>query len=543
MTNKRFISLAAAAIAATMLMTSCGLLGYPEEEAHSYFQTSAFQKEDNGLYGIMTTEGVVVCEPQFKNAPTNASCDRFFVKDDDGLWKLYTLEANPKPVGDKKYHDVGSFVEGLCPVSEPDSWPKYINPEGEVVFEAKEYKGKQIIKAGNFMNGLASIQTEDELTGFIDKTGTVVIEPVYQKVTYFYTDYAIAYRPVEKGKDPDSQQWVIIDKSGKEVFASKLSKMEPCIGGFDRGNLTVASIKDGTQFVLINEKGEKVHTFEKTVSSVFSMFDGLIVFSDEDFKLGAMDAEGKVVIEPQYEKLVDDGGAIIAQDTDEDEYTIYNRKGEELKTITANKLWLPDWRYINYKNIILCYQDTITGYFLDAQGNRLQQSATFANASGDAMTAAASDYDIASLMLKKLNITQKGMLGVDMDKTYGDLDLEKNPLSNYRDIALESDKYENLAFKIDLIGLDIEFYIYYITDRYDDNNNARIINVQAYIDTGKHKQEILEALRKEAKKIGKISTHDRWGKYKGECYEIGKERYLFFTPHPNEDFIVIYIGK
>ena len=100
-----------------------------------------------------------------------------------------------------------------------------------------------------------------------------------------------------------------------------------------------------------------------------------------------------------------------------------------------------------------------------------------------------------------------------------------------------------MAFKIDLIGLDIEFYINYITDRYDDNNSARIINVQAYIHTGKHKQEILEALRKEAKKIGKISTHDKWGKYMGESYEIGKERYLFFTPHPNKDIIVIYIGE
>ena len=135
---KKVLFTVATVLFAVMLLESCSLFSENEKEPYAYVQATAFTKEGSEKYGMMNLNGEVIIEPQFENEPTEASCDRFFVQDEDDLWELYTLETTPKRIGTHKFKDVGAFVNGLCPVTRPGSWPEYIDVNGEKKFDGKD---------------------------------------------------------------------------------------------------------------------------------------------------------------------------------------------------------------------------------------------------------------------------------------------------------------------------------------------------------------------------------------------------------------------
>lgn len=542
MNNKKLLSLMTLALSVLML-GSCGLLG--EQQVNiSYVQAIAYQVEGDSLYGMMNLNGEVICKPQFKNEPTEASCDRFFVQGDDDLWQLYTLEPNPKAVNGKKYYDVGAFVEGLCPVTEPNSYPKYINVEGEVVFEAKEYEGKRIVAAYNFLNGMAVVRTEDDLCGYIDRNGVMVIPPKYELARPFYTENAFADLPLEPGKSEESQNWVILDKSGNEVFKTRNTKMKREYVGFEPNNLSVVSMKDGEKFALINNKGEKVRMLD--VTNVAAFCGDLILFMGDDYCSGLMDTEGKVVIEPEYDYMDYNGGPIIAQDSGDKDYYVLDRQGKEIKTITAYRLVLPDETYFGYKDRILCYADSTTGYFLDGQGNRLPSSIEFSRACGRSMTYASTDYKLTDLLLKKLELTSESMMGSKIGASYSDLKDTSNPLLKGNRDYMSEDTNSKLVFDTRYIGNQIAHAICFDKEYVDSEGNVvpgvKAVSIYTFIGTGQHTEEMLDSLRKQAEKLGKFYQKMHFSKWDGEAYDLGEDRALFIAPLESKKGVVVYLG-
>lgn len=89
---KKVLFTVATVLFAVMLLESCSLFSENEKEPYAYVQATAFTKEGSEKYGMMNLNGEVIIEPQFENEPTEASCDRFFVQDEDDhgssiLWK------------------------------------------------------------------------------------------------------------------------------------------------------------------------------------------------------------------------------------------------------------------------------------------------------------------------------------------------------------------------------------------------------------------------------------------------------------------------
>lgn len=527
-----------------LMLGSCSLLE-EQQVSNSYIQAIAFQMEGDSLYGMMNLNGEVIFKPQFKKEPTEASCDRFFVQDDDNLWELYTLEATPKSVNGKKYYDVGAFVEGLCPVTEPNSSPKYINVEGEVVFEAKEYKDKKIIEAHNFRNSMAVVRTEDDLYGYMDRNGVMVIPPKYALARPFYTENALADLPLEPGKNEESQNWVILDKSGNEVFKTRKSKMDRVCMGFEPNNLTIVSMKDGEKFALINNKGEKVCTLD--IKDVKNFSGDLINFKDDDLKCGLMDTEGKVVIEPDYSVMRYYGGPIIAQDEEDDEYYLLDRQGNEVKTINANHIWMPDESYIGYKDRILCFPDSSKCYFLDGQGNRLPSSIEFTNPGGKTMDGACTDYQVAESLMKKLELTSESMMGSEIGASYINLKEPSNPLlKGERNYDMENGN-KVLAFNARYIGLDFAHVIHfdkdYFNDNYEDNPDAKAIQIVTIFETGRHTEKMLELLKQQAEKMGTFFKKMSLMNLDGDAYKLSANRYLFIAPTESNEAVAVYLGN
>lgn len=526
-----------ALVCAVVMLDSCSMLNGEKENNYSYLQSVSFKYEDDG-YGMMNLNGEVIFEPRFKNDLTDASCDRFFAQDDDGLWELYTLEANPKRVNDEKYCDVGAFVDGLCPVTQKDSWPKYINTEGEVVFEAKEYKGKNIVAACNFHDGMAIVATEDDLYGYINETGEMVIAPQYFAARKFYEGKAIVYKPLKPGKDPDSREWAVIDKNGRELFSTKKARMIPQLDGFEN-DLTVVSIKDGAKYQLINSKGEQVRMLDG-VEHVNSLYGGLISYVDEDYYEGIMDTEGNVVLKPEYKNIKWFGGPVVAYD-DKGDYYVLDKKGEVLKNLEANHIWMPDDDYIGYKDRILCYPDTAKGYFMDGQGNRLESSIEFANASSTAMTVACTDYDLANLFAGKLMFAPDGMMGIKINTTIEDLKEDHVLLRNgERDSDLEDNNTRFYEGKY--LGNEYNIVLAFSGDKWDDDSEVKGIIATFSIPTH-HAEKFREAAMKEVEKVAKSAGDGEYGGFNGKIYRIeGKKLGYFISEVLMDGNLLIYFG-
>ena len=89
-----------------------------------------FQEEKDGYWGMISPDGKVLFSGEFKEEPTVAMNGRFFVKNGDGLWELYTAEEKPKKLGEE-YLEVVSFREDVTPVVRKNQSIELINLDGE----------------------------------------------------------------------------------------------------------------------------------------------------------------------------------------------------------------------------------------------------------------------------------------------------------------------------------------------------------------------------------------------------------------------------
>ena len=523
-----------ALVCTVVVFGSCSMSGNEKDNSYSYVQAVAFKYEKGGEYGMMNLNGEVIVEPRFENEPTEASCDRFFAQDEDGLWELYTLEANPKRVNDEKYCDVGAFVDGLCPVTQEDSWPVYIDTEGTVVFEANEYNGKNIIKARNFHDGMAAFQTEDDLYGYFNKYGEVVVAPQYYVANDFYDGKTIVYKPMKPGKDEDSREWAVIDKNGQELFSTKLSRMKPKLDGFEN-DITLVSTKNGNKYQLINSKGDQVR--ELDIKYAHEMWDGLISYADEDYYDGIMDIEGNVVIRPEYKNIKWHGGPVVAYDNDESEFYILGKKGEVLNSFEAHKLWVPTNKYIGYKDRLLFYPDTTIGYFLDGQGNKLESSIVFHTASGESMGYSATDYNLAELFAEKLVLTADGMLGNKFKTGVNDIDEDNIFLRN-----AEKDWEENtISYEGGYLGCNYVIYVKLSSSRWDDD--SRVESLVALISVPhRHIQKLEEAVTTKVEQFAKFFKKMEMIGSQGKAYMVNGKNVGYFISDGEDDELVIYFG-
>jgi len=545
---KKVLFTVATILFAVMLLESCSLFSENEKEPYAYVQATAFTKEGSEKYGMMNLNGEVIIEPQFENEPTEASCDRFFVQDEDDLWELYTLEATPKRIGTHKFKDVGAFVNGLCPVTRPGSWPEYIDVNGEKKFDAKDYldkdgKTKRIIYAFNFQDGMAKVRNEDGLYGFINETGKMVIEPKYVKACAFYDGKTIATLPLKPGKNDESQEWEVLDRDGHVLFSSRMGKMLPELEGFEK-DLTVVSTKGGEKNVVINSKGERKVTID--ASNVRALYGNLILFSDDDFYDGLMDTEGKMVIEPEYKWLRWNGGPIIAQnDSEDDEYDILNYKGEVVATVEAKDLWIPDETYIGFSDRVVLLKDSVTQIIIDGNGKKIETAVAFKSLlNGAHMALTRTNYEMMEFILNQLQLNEDGMMG----KTLNSLEKEEdssnsiNFLRELGDFDFTHNNNSHKLFKGDFMGVPYSYLLTYDKDIFgrQSRDEAKLTGIIAGFDAGEEIDKLYDMVKDKIQGYTKFLRKDKILDSPGETFQIKKNSYYIFIGKKEKEFIIIY---
>lgn len=160
------------------LLSSCG-------QKSADLEYIPFRSSSDGRWGMISTDGKVLFDAEFNEMPQAAYCGRFFIKNNDGKYELYTADAKPQQVGGKTWADVSDFSDGLALAAEEGKPVAIINREGEQVADLSKIDGKTILAAKGLYEGYAIVETEDGTKGIVDDGGKTIIAPgKYKELDY-----------------------------------------------------------------------------------------------------------------------------------------------------------------------------------------------------------------------------------------------------------------------------------------------------------------------------------------------------------------------
>lgn len=191
--------------------------------------------ESNGLFGVRTTDGLILVEAIYTEIECCTECFwgeiGFQVKENG---KIGFLNQRAEMVVAPLYDEVGfCWMEVLLPVKLEENWG-FINEAGEVVGEIKYNTVK------DFSHGFASVN-------FGGKKETVTVEEIDE-----WTD-EVVYKDVIMLVDT---KWGVINVSGQLVVPCMYE--EPI--QFESGAMVATAILNG-KFGLIDQKGNEVTGF------------------------------------------------------------------------------------------------------------------------------------------------------------------------------------------------------------------------------------------------------------------------------------------
>ena len=261
-----------------------------------------FQSDEDSNWGLVSTDGKVLFENEFKNEPTVVMHDRFFVKNADGKWELYSAQEKPEEIGKNVYDQAGAFIEYVAPVVAKGQPIQFINKDGDVQFSLGNVDGQQITECTNFSEGVAIFKA-GKYYGCIDNKGNVIVKPEYIQISPASDGKMVAISKKYENSKNGASSITILSTSGKVIADISTKSFNDYENQFHDGALVVEQeIDDENRQGLINEKGEfivrpssKIHRIEGIENEKFIFYDG------DDY--GVMDFKGNVVIRPKYKKL------------------------------------------------------------------------------------------------------------------------------------------------------------------------------------------------------------------------------------------------
>ena len=279
------------------LLTSCG-------QKSADLEYIPFRSSTDGRWGMISTDGKVLFDSEFNQMPQAAFCGRFFVKNKDDKYELYTADAKPQQVGGKTWADVSDFSGNLALAAEEGKSVSIINRDGEQVADLSKIDGKAITAAKGLYEGYVIVDTEDGTKGIVDDGGKIVVSSgKYVELEYMGEGKCLALDKKYENAEKDQMVLQIISLKGKflgEINTSKInfegSRTEESVH-FNNG-LLGAYDADG-RGGLINEKGEWVLQPTEKIKHVVAVKGDKFIYSGED-GMGVMDKSGEILIRGKY---------------------------------------------------------------------------------------------------------------------------------------------------------------------------------------------------------------------------------------------------
>lgn len=337
-------------LALVALLSSCG-------QKSADLEYIPFRSISDGRWGMISTDGKVLFDDEFNDMPQAVYCGRFFVKNKDGKYELYTADEKPQQVAGKTWADVSDFSKGLALAAEEGKPISIINCDGEQVADLSKIDGKSITAAKGLYEGHAIVETEDGTKGIVDDGGKTIVGPgKYKELEYVGEGKCLALDKKYENAEKDQMVIQIISIEGKTLGEINTSKIN-----FEGARTTEAVIFNNGLLGaydangrggLINEKGEWVLEPSEKVKHIIAINGDKFIYSGED-GMGIMDKKGEVLIRGKY---------FMLQWAGDDLLWAFDTKGENKDMISL----------INLKDEIVGKESFKNGYTLQ-DGTRIAQ--------------------------------------------------------------------------------------------------------------------------------------------------------------------------
>ena len=284
----------------------CALFASCSKDESKGVEYVPFQETDDGQWSMISPSGEVLFTEEFKNAPTVAKEGRFMVKNESGLWEIFTTEAKPKKIG-KEYAYASCFENGKALVSERNDYIKIIDKDGNELKKLDKIGNKIVDAISSFSEGYAIYQTGD-LFGAIDDNGKEIVKADYLVLFECSDGKFIGVnkkyeKEFEKKQGKKKLTYDVIDTNGKVLFQINSDKYTNSGSRFIDGLLTVAVEKDGKEcWGLINDKNEVVVKPTEKIKGISDIKGEYFVYNNGE-GYGMMNLKGENIIRAKYDFL------------------------------------------------------------------------------------------------------------------------------------------------------------------------------------------------------------------------------------------------
>ncbi len=249
--------------------------------------------------------GELVVKDAYDVHPSAVVQDMYYVMNDDGTYDYYNVNDPHHPVNTEPYGSVTAFSrDGLAVASHRGGPLQVIDLDCHVV----KTLPNDVTQCGMFNNGMASYQNDQGRWGFINTQGDTVISAQYAQVYDFtYGDLAIVVSPDQIGDS--TMSYSVIDKSGATLFSTSMAQYRFIQPFYVSGVLPVAK---GDTIVCLDAHGQEVPNPNQDHSAVdsarytdYSRTAAGLYLVVKNKKMGLVDRNNKVLIQPQFDRLAD----------------------------------------------------------------------------------------------------------------------------------------------------------------------------------------------------------------------------------------------
>ena len=356
-----------------------------------------FIDNEDGKWGMISTDGKVTFSNEFRNKPTVVTDDRFFVQNQDGFWEMYSSSEKPERIGGE-FRYASPFSYGAAMVTPRDQPITIINTKGETIVELTEFDGKKVSWTAPFV-GRNAIVACDTLQGVIDVEGKTIVAPKYSNIqtlrngliiadSYEYTSTHVIYDTI-----PAKGTQLILNADGKEKFRMDSKKYWDIVpAGVTDKYVTVrereVAIKKESdysypeiswKYYVLDYEGNVIVKPSSKVKEITAVRGELMIYSNEDDLYGVKSIDGKSSIKADFNGINFIGENFISAKKDGDEsndwtpkVTLFNNEGnkigkESMRAVAGNISYMP----LAGKNVLVEIEEG-EWTILDAEGNKLK---------------------------------------------------------------------------------------------------------------------------------------------------------------------------
>lgn len=304
-----------------------------------------FRETKDGQWGMISPDGKVLFREEFDNEPTFAREGRFFVRNDKGLWEMYTTEAKPKKIGGE-YTSASSFDNGSAVVVEADEPVKIINTDGKTIKTLDRIDNKVVELVNPLDGGLATFMTADSLIGVLDSKGNCIVEPNYialQRGNGFFLAIPSKYRKAYlENEGLKGVKVSVLDTDGKEICQLSGDKYKTLTTSDDK--IVASQERDGkTVWSILDTKGNQLFKGGSKIDKIERVEGENFIYSNGEHE-GLMNLKGETLIRTKYSALIfDEDGLFIAMTPKGSEgyqYKIIDREDKQVGSDTYSHLYL-----------------------------------------------------------------------------------------------------------------------------------------------------------------------------------------------------------